>query len=92
VESALEGLDQLAAQEIATQRQRDANAKALAHAQRRFEAGYAAYLEPLDAQRGLFAADLTVTQVREARLLNVIALYQALGGGWRMGDGPEGDD
>lgn len=92
VESALEGLDQLAAQEVATQRQRDANAKALAHAQRRFEAGYAAYLEPLDAQRGLFAADLTVTQVREARLLNVIALYQALGGGWRMGGEPVGDD
>ena len=86
VEGALEGLNQLSAQEVATQRQREATRVALVHAQRRFETGYSAYLEPLDAQRSLLAADLALTQVREARLLNVIALYQALGGGWRSED------
>lgn len=82
VESALEGTGRLAEQEAAAVRQRAAAASALDHARKRYQAGYVAYLEELDAQRGVLATDLALTQVREARLQNAVALYQALGGGW----------
>ncbi|MDR6624722.1 efflux transporter outer membrane subunit [Caulobacter segnis] len=82
VESALEGTGRLAEQEAAAMRQRAAAASALDHARKRYQAGYVAYLEELDAQRGLLATDLALSQVREARLQNAVALYQALGGGW----------
>lgn len=87
VESALEGTGRLAEQEEAAVRQRAAAASALDHARRRYRAGYVSYLEELDAQRGLLAVDLGLAQVREARLQNAIALYQALGGGWAVGEG-----
>lgn len=82
VESALEGTGRLAEQEEAAVRQRAAAASALDHARKRYQAGYVAYLEELDAQRGLLATELTLSQIREARLQNAVALYQALGGGW----------
>ncbi|UAL09139.1 efflux transporter outer membrane subunit [Caulobacter segnis] len=82
VENALEGTGRLAEQEEAAVRQRAAAASALDHARKRYQAGYVAYLEELDAQRGLLATELALSQVREARLQNAIALYQALGGGW----------
>ena len=82
VENALEGTGRLAQQEEAAVRQRVAAASALDHARKRYQAGYVAYLEELDAQRGLLATELALSQVREARLQNAIALYQALGGGW----------
>lgn len=82
VESALEGTGRLAEQEAAAVRQRAAAASALDHARKRYQAGYVSYLEELDAQRGLLATDLALSQVREARLQNAVALYQALGGGW----------
>lgn len=82
VESALEGQGRLAEQEDHARLQRDAAANALGHAHKRYQAGYVAYLEELDAQRGLLATELALSQVREARLLNAVALYQALGGGW----------
>ncbi|KQV57293.1 MULTISPECIES: efflux transporter outer membrane subunit [unclassified Caulobacter] len=85
VESALEGTGRLAEQEAAANRQRAAAASALDHARKRYQAGYVAYLEELDAQRGLLATDLALSQIREARLQNAIALYQALGGGWTAG-------
>lgn len=82
VENALEGTGRLAQQEEAAVRQRAAAASALDHARKRYQAGYVAYLEELDAQRGLLATELALSQVREARLQNAVALYQALGGGW----------
>ena len=82
VESALEGQGRLAEQEDHARLQRAAAARTLEHARKRYQAGYVAYLEELDAQRGLLATELALSQVREARLLNAVALYQALGGGW----------
>ncbi|PVM86727.1 efflux transporter outer membrane subunit [Caulobacter endophyticus] len=82
VESALEGQDRLTEQEDHARLQRAAASNALQHAHKRYQAGYVAYLEELDAQRGLLATELALSQVREARLLNAVALYQALGGGW----------
>jgi outer membrane protein TolC len=37
----------------------------------------------LDAQRTLYQATDSLGQIKLARLQAVVALYQALGGGWR---------
>ena len=48
----------------------------------RYRAGAASFLDLLDAQRSLFAAQQVLVQTQAARLQNLIALYRALGGGW----------
>jgi outer membrane protein, multidrug efflux system len=48
----------------------------------RYENGVASYLDLLDAQRSLFAAQQSLVQARLARLQNQVQLYRALGGGW----------
>lgn len=83
VENALEGVSHLAQQRSALARQRDATARALQVATNRYQTGYASYLEQLDAQRGLLAAELGHVQAREAELSNALSLYLALGGGWQ---------
>jgi len=50
-------------------------------AEARHQAGLTSYLEVLDAQRDLYAAEQAVVQTRRARLVNGVRLYQALGGG-----------
>lgn len=57
--------------------------RTLGFAKDRYEAGYASYLEELDAQRNLFAVQQEVVRLRQSQLENVVALYQALGGGWQ---------
>jgi len=49
----------------------------------RYEGGVASYLDLLDAQRALFAAQQALVQTRLARIQNQVQLYRALGGGWR---------
>lgn len=70
--------DQLAAQETQAQAFR----RAYALAERRYESGVSSYLEVLDAQRGLFAAELGLVQVQRQYLAATVQLYRALGGGW----------
>jgi NodT family efflux transporter outer membrane factor (OMF) lipoprotein len=65
--------------------QREAVAQALTLARNRYRAGYASYIEQLDAQRGLLTADLALIQARTDRLTALVTLYQALGGGWGGG-------
>ena len=48
----------------------------------RYENGVASYLDLLDAQRSLFAAQQGLVQARLARLQNQVQLYRSLGGGW----------
>lgn len=48
----------------------------------RYEGGVASYLDFLDAQRSLFAAQQALVQARLLRLQNQVQLYRALGGGW----------
>ena len=50
-------------------------------AQRRYDMGAAAFLEVLDAQRDLLAAEQQQVQARRALLASQVALYAALGGG-----------
>jgi multidrug efflux system outer membrane protein len=47
----------------------------------RYEAGISSYLEVLDAQRELFAAQQSVVATRRAGLTTAAQLYKALGGG-----------
>ena len=51
-------------------------------AKARYDAGYAGYLELLDAQRTATAARLDVVRNRQAQLNASVDLFKALGGGW----------
>lgn len=56
--------------------------RSLGFARDRYEAGYVAYLEVLDAQRNLYQAELEQLALRQDQATNMVALYRALGGGW----------
>jgi len=60
----------------------DAARNALRLAQRRYEQGYSAYLEVLDAQRTLNDAQLQFIRNRQAYLTYTVDLMNSLGGGW----------
>lgn len=49
----------------------------------RFQGGSSSYLEVLDAERGLFTAELDLADARSNRLRSVVEAYRALGGGWK---------
>jgi multidrug efflux system outer membrane protein len=48
----------------------------------RFRQGAQSYLEVLDAQREMYAAQQGLIAVRLTHLANQVSLYKALGGGW----------
>ena len=48
-----------------------------------FNAGYASYLDVIDAQRNLYDAQIELTNAQTGELQAVVGLYLALGGGWR---------
>jgi multidrug efflux system outer membrane protein len=83
VEDALALQQRSAEQVVAISAQRDALASVLGIARRRYRAGYSPYLEELDAERGLLAAELALVQARADRLTAAVTLFAALGGGWR---------
>ena len=60
----------------------DAAERAQGLAKARFDAGYAGYLELLDAQRTATSARLDVVRNRQAQLNASVDLFKALGGGW----------
>ncbi len=69
-------------QQVEIQRQAlDTQTRRVRLAQLRYDSGAAAYLEVLDAQRDLLAAQHQFVQVRRSLLASHIALYVALGGG-----------
>ena len=45
--------------------------------------GVLSYLDLLDAQRQLFNAELSLSESKRDRLLSLVQLYKALGGGWQ---------
>jgi outer membrane protein, multidrug efflux system len=49
----------------------------------RYRGGVDTQLNALDADRDLFQAQLTLSQIRLGELLSVVQLYKALGGGWQ---------
>lgn len=69
--------EQVAAQERGTEAQRQI--AALAHT--RYLASVVSFIEVLDAERNLFAAEQALLQLRRVQAQNLVALYVALGGG-----------
>jgi multidrug efflux system outer membrane protein len=49
----------------------------------RYRGGTTTYLEVLDGQRSLFAAELTLAQARGNEYQSLVQLYRSLGGGWQ---------
>jgi NodT family efflux transporter outer membrane factor (OMF) lipoprotein len=77
-------VDQLQAQRAVTA----AEAARLRLSDLRYTNGVASYLDLLDAQRSLFAAQQALVQTRLAQLQTQVTLYKALGGGWSEGATP----
>lgn len=82
VENALAGVPRLADQVGHAMQRRTILERSLGYARDRYQAGYASYLEQLDAQRNLYQVELSLVTLRRTQIENLIALYRALGGGW----------
>ena len=50
----------------------------------RYQGGTTTYLEVLDSQRSLYAAELTLATARGDEFRSLVQLYRALGGGWQQ--------
>lgn len=81
VENALTGEIRLREQVASTERRRTVLERSLGFAHDRYQAGYASYLEELDAQRNLYTVELAVISLRERQMANLIQLWAAMGGG-----------
>jgi len=57
--------------------------KAVDLAKTRYDNGYSAYLEVLDAQRSLFSSQLELATARSNHLASIVNVCVALGGGWK---------
>lgn len=86
VENALSGVTRLRTQLGHAQNRRAILVRSLMFAHDRYQAGYASYLEELDAQRNLYQLEIDLIKLRQSQLDNLIALYRALGGGWSKND------
>lgn len=82
VENALAGVPRLKEQVGHAMRRREILTRSLGYARDRYQAGYASYLEELDAQRNLYQVELAMVTLRRTQIENLIGLYRALGGGW----------
>jgi len=82
VEDALVGLRTAQDRTAAQVRQVTALRRALELADLRYQNGVSSYLDVLDAQRGLFAAEVGLTQAQRDQLIAGVQLYQAAGAGW----------
>jgi NodT family efflux transporter outer membrane factor (OMF) lipoprotein len=82
VEDNLAAVQRLEEQRARLEGQRAAVAEALRHATNRYQAGYSPYLEQLDAQRALLNVELALVQVESDQLTALVAIHQAMGGGW----------
>jgi len=69
----------------AQQRQVVALRRALELADLRYRNGVSSYLDVLDAQRGLFGAQLALTQAERDQLVDAVALYKSVGAAWPVG-------
>jgi outer membrane protein, multidrug efflux system len=61
---------------------RDAARRLLDLQKKRYKAGVVSYLEVLDAERQLFAAEVELVRSQLTRVVGYVDLYRALGGGW----------
>ena len=76
-------------QEVQVQQSRSVKAyeEAVQVSLKRYVAGKASYYEVLQNQQNLFPAETVLAQTELNRLLVVVQLYKALGGGWTAAEG-----
>lgn len=84
VSTALVALQKLAEAEHERQRAVNAYQEAVRLANLRYNSGLSAYFEVITAQENLLNAENALAQVRHDRLVAVVNLYKALGGGWQI--------
>ena len=82
VSDSLVNVSQTAATEIDLQSSVDAAQDALRLSTERYETGYSAYINVLDAQRTLNISQLALIRNRQALLSASVDLMKAIGGGW----------
>jgi multidrug efflux system outer membrane protein len=82
VSSDLVAIDKLAAEEAERGRAVKAARESVRLATRRYESGFSAYFEVLDALQQLLPAETALAQTRRDRLTAFVSFYRALGGGW----------
>jgi multidrug efflux system outer membrane protein len=86
VSDALVSEEKLTQQEDQQMREVSALEESVVIAEKRYRGGLASYYEVLEAQQLLFPAQIALSQTRRNRLLAVVQLYKALGGGWKLTD------
>ncbi|WP_312884989.1 efflux transporter outer membrane subunit [Candidatus Sodalis endolongispinus] len=84
VNNSLYYIVQLRDQLAQTRSQQEVVQEQLRIAHNRYINGYASYLEELDAQRTLYATQISVIALQNDLLQAQIDLYHALGGGWQV--------
>jgi multidrug efflux system outer membrane protein len=82
VEDALVAIHTVNDQLKAQQQQVEALHSALRVANLRYEGGITSYVDVLLAKRTLFDAEFSLSATQRFRLVSVVQLYKALGGGW----------
>lgn len=87
VEDALTAVQTYELEHGARLRQLEASRAALASTEVLYEGGLVTYLEVVDLQRGVFGAELMVSEALQLRHASVVQLYKALGGGWTPPEG-----
>ena len=86
VSTLLAAYQKLAEEETQQARAVAAYQEAVSLATLRYSAGLSSYMEVLEAQQQLFPAQNSVAQARLSRLVTMVQLYKALGGGWSLKD------
>jgi multidrug efflux system outer membrane protein len=76
-------VEKLATAEAERQRALRANEEAVRLVNLRYDSGFSAYFEVLDAMQQLFASQNTSARIRRDRLIALVQVYRALGGGWQ---------
>ena len=80
--TSLVSLEKLGLAEAARERAVRANEEAVRLVNVRYDSGFSAYFEVLDAMQQLFTAQNSLARTRRDRLVALVQLYRALGGGF----------
>ncbi|HEY2325215.1 MAG TPA: efflux transporter outer membrane subunit [Thermoanaerobaculia bacterium] len=74
--------EKLAEAETLRTRAVESDREAVRLATLRYDSGFSAYFEVLDAQEQLFTGETAAAQIRRDRLVALVDLYRAMGGSW----------
>ena len=83
VSNALTARAKFAEERVEQERAVSALRESLDIAKTRYLGGLSTYIEVLDAQQQLYPAEFSLAQIERDQLIAVVAIYRALGGGWK---------